>query len=235
MAVTSATQATVLRRRCAVPRRARLVIPVPWWGRSPCAGEDPRSQPEVGRLPELARRHSVFHQSTIFQKESLRLILPSVNSNRSQPRTSMGSPLLRAADRPLRYAAVAGGPMAVVAVVDVGDPVEARLDSSRTCCLPIRRGPRRRPARHVEDTVLGEERHDRVDVVGVERVEERLQRRRRRVRARHGFSDRVRGVRARRRTSRPPAARPRPAAGALKRGAGVVEERVVGLGKVSSS
>ncbi|MCW2997413.1 MAG: hypothetical protein JWN65_962 [Solirubrobacterales bacterium] len=32
-------------------------------------------------------------QSTIFQKESLRLILPSVNSNRSHPRTSMDSPV----------------------------------------------------------------------------------------------------------------------------------------------
>src|SRR4051812_15122959 len=32
-------------------------------------------------------------QSRIFQKESLRLILPSVNSNRSHPRTSMCSPV----------------------------------------------------------------------------------------------------------------------------------------------
>jgi hypothetical protein len=32
-------------------------------------------------------------QSMIFQKESLRLILPSVNPKRSQPRTSMRSPV----------------------------------------------------------------------------------------------------------------------------------------------
>jgi hypothetical protein len=39
------------------------------------------------------RRVSSGRQSTIFQNESLRLILPSVNSKRSHPRTSMRSPV----------------------------------------------------------------------------------------------------------------------------------------------
>ena len=50
-------------------------------------GRPPRRRPDAAS-PTGARRHS-----TIFQKESLRLILPSVNSKRSQPRTSMRSPV----------------------------------------------------------------------------------------------------------------------------------------------
>jgi hypothetical protein len=43
------------------------------------------------RTPLVAQRVS---HSMIFQKESLRLILPPANSNRSHPRTSMGSPVV---------------------------------------------------------------------------------------------------------------------------------------------
>src|SRR4051794_15986435 len=38
-------------------------------------------------------RRCQLGQSTIFQKESFRLIFPSANSNRSHPRTSIGSPV----------------------------------------------------------------------------------------------------------------------------------------------
>jgi hypothetical protein len=39
------------------------------------------------------RRGRRLSQSTSFQKESFRLIFPSTNSNRSHPRTSIGSPV----------------------------------------------------------------------------------------------------------------------------------------------
>ena len=49
----------------------------------------------IVRVPRIepSRARPAAAQSTIFQKESLRLILPSVNSNRSHPRTSIGSPV----------------------------------------------------------------------------------------------------------------------------------------------
>src|SRR6187397_368470 len=68
---------------------------------------------------------------------------------------------LGAADRPLRYPAVTAGPVAVVAVVDVGDPVEPRLDPLPDLVGADQPAPsRRRSARHVEDAVLGEERQN---------------------------------------------------------------------------
>src|SRR4051812_2110611 len=68
---------------------------------------------------------------------------------------------LRAADRPLRDAAVPADPVAVVAVVDIGDAVEARLDP-RPDLIATHQPPPSRPgpARHVEHAVLGEEGHD---------------------------------------------------------------------------
>ena len=53
--------------------------------------EDLDRRSNAGLMPSHGTRQSV--QSTIFQNESLRLILPSVNSNRSHPRTSMDSPV----------------------------------------------------------------------------------------------------------------------------------------------
>src|SRR5262249_54485344 len=92
--------------------------------------------------------------------------------------------VLRPADRPLRDAAIAAQEVAIVPVLDVRDAVEARLDPLPDLLLahePPAAGSG--PARHVQDAVLAEEGHDRVDVVGVERVEE-------------GFEDRGGCVRA---------------------------------------
>jgi hypothetical protein len=76
--------------------------------------------------------------------------------------------------------------MPVVAVLDVRDAVEPRLEALPDLLLADQSVPaRRRPARRVEHAVVGEERHDRVDVVGVERVEQCLQWRRPRLCTRH--------------------------------------------------
>src|SRR3954463_9348340 len=78
---------------------------------------------------------------------------------------------LRAADRPLRDSLIAADPVAIVAVPDVRDPLESGLDSRSNLVLAHQPPPARcRPAGHVKYAVLGEEGHDRVDVVGVERV-----------------------------------------------------------------
>src|SRR4051812_27493429 len=93
---------------------------------------------------------------------------------------------LSAADRPLRDPAVTARPVALVAVLDVRDPVEPRLDPFAHLLLADQAAPSRRgTARHVEHAVLAEERHHLVDVVGVEGVEERLQSWRRHVGAGH--------------------------------------------------
>ena len=91
------------------------------------------------------------------------------------------------AERPLGHGAVAADPVAVVAVVDVGNAVEPRLDPLPDL-LPAHQPPTSRsgPAWHVHDAILGEEGHDRVDVVGVERVEEGLKHRGVGLRAGHG-------------------------------------------------
>src|SRR5215213_10528538 len=95
---------------------------------------------------------------------------------------------LGAADRPLRYAAVTAGPMAIIAVVNIGDPIEPGLDARPNLLFADETTPAwGGSAWHVQDAVLGEERHHRVDVVGVERVKKRLQRRRHHLRAGHGF------------------------------------------------
>src|SRR5215207_9347467 len=63
-----------------------------------------------------------------------------------------------AADRPLRHTAVTACPVAVVAVADVRNPVEPRLDPFPNL-LPADHAlsSRRRPARRVEAAVFGDE------------------------------------------------------------------------------
>ena len=61
--------------------------------------------------------------------------------------------------------------------MDVGDPVEARLDPLANLLLALEPPASRPRPRHLHDAVLGEEGHDRVDVVGVERVQERFEHR----------------------------------------------------------
>ncbi len=77
---------------------------------------------------------------------------------------------LRAAEGPLRHGAITADPVAAVAVVDVRNAVEPRLDPCPHL-LAAHQPPasRRWPARHVENTILGKEGHDCVDIVGVER------------------------------------------------------------------
>jgi hypothetical protein len=66
--------------------------------------------------------------------------------------------------------------------VDVRDPVEPRLESLPDLLLADESvAARSRPARRIEDTIVGEQGHDRVDVVGVERVQQRFEQSRRRV------------------------------------------------------
>src|SRR4029079_2851191 len=87
---------------------------------------------------------------------------------------------LSAANRPLGYAAVTARPVALVAVADVRDPIEPRLDPFSDLLLTDQVAPSgRRPAGRVQDTIFSEERHDSVDIVSVECLEKRLQRRRR--------------------------------------------------------
>jgi hypothetical protein len=79
--------------------------------------------------------------------------------------------------------------VALVVVDDVGDPVEPRPEPGADLLLadqPLPAG--RRPARGVEHAVLGEEGHDRVEVVGVERVEQGVERRGRRLGPGHGLA-----------------------------------------------
>src|SRR4051794_39368822 len=81
-------------------------------------------------------------QSRIFQKESLRLILPSVNSNRSHPRTSMCSPVnwvprIVHSDTP-RSPHVQWRSSSYLTS---GIPSNLDWIPSRTCCLPVSRRP----------------------------------------------------------------------------------------------
>jgi hypothetical protein len=86
---------------------------------------------------------------------------------------------LRAAECPLGYSAVTPDPVAIVAVVEVRDAVEPRLepftDLRQAHHPPPPSG--RRTAWHVEDAILAEAGHDRVEIAGVERVEEGLEQR----------------------------------------------------------
>ena len=126
-------------------------------------------------------------QSTSFQNESFRLILPSVNSNRSHPRTSIDSPVTwvprivhsdtpRSPDVQWR-----GSPYSMS-----GIPSNRAWNPFRTCSLPTNRCPPGAGPRGVSKTQSSVKNgHDRVDVVSVERVEQRLELRRR-LCARHG-------------------------------------------------
>ena len=78
--------------------RPRWVVDAPGVCRHPRNGTNwPPTRPSRGAATGAAavvlRGKQESSQSMIFQKESLRLILPSVNSNRSHPRTSMCSPV----------------------------------------------------------------------------------------------------------------------------------------------
>ena len=78
----------------------------------------------------------------------------------------------RAADRPLRDAAVAASEVVVVSVVDVRDAFEAcRQPASHLLLADEATTPAIGSARGLEDAVLGEVGHDRVEVVLVERHE----------------------------------------------------------------
>src|SRR3954470_23427962 len=75
-------------------------------------------------------------------------------------------------DRPLGHPAITARPVTVLAVLDVRDPVESRLKSPSDLLLADQSvSARRWPTRRVEQAVLSEERHDRVEVMGVECVE----------------------------------------------------------------
>src|ERR1700754_2521764 len=70
----------------------------------------------------------------------------------------------RAGQEPLRAAAVAGEPVARVAVVDVRDAGEAAGETLTHALPPFEpAAPRLRPARHLEHALVGEEAHHRVD------------------------------------------------------------------------
>src|SRR5919109_5395083 len=115
--------------------------------------------------------------SRIFQKLSLRTIFPSSpNVHRSQPRTSIRSPDYgRARDRPLRHAAVPAGEVVVVSVGDVRNALEARGKPAPDLVLPDEpAAPAARSPRGLEDTILAEVLHDRVEVVSVEGAEHLL-------------------------------------------------------------
>ena len=72
--------------------------------------------------------------------------------------------------------------MAVVAVVDVGDAGEPRGETLAHLLTSLEPPtPRLGPARQLENAVVGEEAHDRVEVVRVEGVEHLLERRGRHV------------------------------------------------------
>src|SRR6188508_3223424 len=75
----------------------------------------------------------------------------------------------RSAQRPFRRAAIASGEMVVIGVAEVRDATEAggegRADRTRTD-EPL--SPGVRPARTIEDGVIGEVLHDPIEVVRVE-------------------------------------------------------------------
>src|ERR671925_1178734 len=81
----------------------------------------------------------------------------------------------RARDRPLRYAAVPGGEVVVVSVGDVRNALEARGKPAPDLVLPDEpAAPAVRSPRGLEDTILAEVLHDRVEVVSVEGAEHLL-------------------------------------------------------------
>ena len=90
---------------------------------------------------------------TIFQKESLRLILPSLNSNRSHPRTSIGSPLDRVprivhSDTPRSpHVQWRSSPYSMS-----GIPSNRAWNPLRTCSLPTSRSPPGAGPRGVSNT-----------------------------------------------------------------------------------
>src|SRR5262245_57958676 len=71
--------------------------------------------------------------------------------------------------KPFGDAEIAGDPMPIVAVVDVGETLEARGERlSHGGFANEARAPGLRPARHVERAVIGEEFHDRIEIMCVE-------------------------------------------------------------------
>lgn len=88
--VPSHGQTTRCSCRSSAGARRHVACPL---GREPTRQRFP--EPSAARRSTRQPRSPVQRASgsTIFQKESLRLILPSVNSNRSHPRTSMDSPV----------------------------------------------------------------------------------------------------------------------------------------------
>ena len=98
--------------------------------------------------------------------------LPVVAPTDPQPPSFGG----RAGEQPFRDTEVSLHPVTILAVMDVREPREARrqgVPDGRSPGEPC--APRVWSPRHVERAVVGEERHDRVEIVGVEGVEDRLQ------------------------------------------------------------
>ena len=115
---------------------------------------------------------------TIFQKESFFVTRPSRKVHRSHPRTSRrGTVGRRPGQCPFRCAAIASNEVVALAVVDIGDPGEAGCQALADGRLAVESSPEWiGAARGLEDGVIGEEGHDCVQVVAVERVGDRLER-----------------------------------------------------------
>jgi hypothetical protein len=76
----------------------------------------------------------------------------------------------RPADRPLGHAAVHASEVIVISVADIRNALEARRKPATDLVLPDELAQGSDPGR-LEDTVLGEVGHDRIEAVSVERVE----------------------------------------------------------------
>ena len=139
-------------------------------GSSPPARQRPtrRWTRSSGATPPVRWR---YHPSRIFQKLSLRTILPSSpNVHRSHPRTSTRTPLAGgAADRPFRDPPIPAREVIVVPIVDVRDALKARRKPATHLVLSNEASsPSFGPPRGLEYAVLVEVRHDRVEVALVE-------------------------------------------------------------------
>ena len=130
-------------------------------------------------LRELVLRQELVERShsTIFQNEFLTTTSSPRNVQRSQPRTLEALSVDRsAAECPLGDSTLSGDEVAVALVADVGYAREAGPQTLRYRLLPLEPPtPRILTARCFEDAVLGEEGHDRVEIVPVEAVQHPLE------------------------------------------------------------
>ena len=84
---------------------------------------------------------------------------------------------IRPRDRPLGDAPITRYPVAVLPVVDVGDPGEACLDALPRLLLPDEpSSPWIRSPRRLKDAVLGKEFHDALHIVAIEGLKKALER-----------------------------------------------------------